>query len=122
MGPSAWMKSPSAPSLMTRILSPLSVGVILSERSGALAFGIVFEGFDPHGAAEAALQQFGVNAQRCFGHSFAGEVRRDVRHGAGGEHGALHGVQAVSYTHLRAHETVLDLVCRLLLEKKKTCN
>ena len=29
------------------------------------------------------------------------------------------GVVAVSYTHLRAHETVLDLVCRLLLEKKK---
>jgi len=28
--------------------------------------------------------------------------------------------QPVSYTHLRAHETVLDLVCRLLLEKKKT--
>ena len=26
---------------------------------------------------------------------------------------------AVSYTHLRAHETVLDLVCRLLLEKKQ---
>src|SRR5665811_2438063 len=25
----------------------------------------------------------------------------------------------VSYTHLRAHETVLDLVCRILLEKKK---
>ena len=31
----------------------------------------------------------------------------------------LNGAQAVSYTHLRAHETVLDLVCRLLLEKKK---
>src|SRR5665811_1706200 len=29
------------------------------------------------------------------------------------------GIKAVSYTHLRAHETVLDLVCRLLLEKKK---
>ena len=28
------------------------------------------------------------------------------------------GTKAVSYTHLRAHETVLDLVCRLLLEKK----
>ena len=27
-------------------------------------------------------------------------------------------IKAVSYTHLRAHETVLDLVCRLLLEKK----
>src|SRR5665811_155307 len=26
---------------------------------------------------------------------------------------------SVSYTHIRAHETVLDLVCRLLLEKKK---
>ena len=25
---------------------------------------------------------------------------------------------AVSYTHLRAQETVLDIVCRLLLEKK----
>ena len=29
---------------------------------------------------------------------------------------------SVSYTHLRAHETVLDLVCRLLLEKKKACH
>src|SRR5665648_1247123 len=28
-------------------------------------------------------------------------------------------VKAVSYTHLRAHETRHDLVCRLLLEKKK---
>src|SRR5680860_1750223 len=30
------------------------------------------------------------------------------------------GVRAVSYTHLRAHETDSYLVCRLLLEKKKT--
>ena len=30
-----------------------------------------------------------------------------------------HHAGTVSYTHLRAHETVLDLVCRLLLEKKK---
>src|SRR5450756_1728720 len=29
------------------------------------------------------------------------------------------GDEAVSYTHLRAHETRHDLVCRLLLEKKK---
>ena len=27
-------------------------------------------------------------------------------------------VEAVSYTHLRAHETLMNLVCRLLLEKK----
>src|SRR5665811_791146 len=30
----------------------------------------------------------------------------------------LRSQKPVSYTHLRAHETVLDLVCRLLLEKK----
>ena len=30
----------------------------------------------------------------------------------------FHSYNAVSYTHLRAHETVLDLVCRLLLENK----
>ncbi|GHU24826.1 hypothetical protein FACS189472_17880 [Alphaproteobacteria bacterium] len=29
------------------------------------------------------------------------------------------GKTAVSYTHLRAHETRGNLVCRLLLEKKK---
>ena len=34
----------------------------------------------------------------------------------------LASLGAVSYTHLRAHETVLDLVCRLLLEKKKQKN
>ena len=32
----------------------------------------------------------------------------------------VNGVSAVSYTHLRAHETDSYLVCRLLLEKKKT--
>ena len=32
----------------------------------------------------------------------------------------IQAVAAVSYTHLRAHETDSYLVCRLLLEKKKT--
>src|SRR5450756_2621715 len=31
-------------------------------------------------------------------------------------------MRSVSYTHLRAHETRHDLVCRLLLEKKKKQN
>src|SRR5665648_1218445 len=31
----------------------------------------------------------------------------------------MYTFDAVSYTHLRAHETRHDLVCRLLLEKKK---
>ena len=30
----------------------------------------------------------------------------------------VQSISAVSYTHLRAHETSLHLVCRLLLEKK----
>ena len=34
-------------------------------------------------------------------------------------HRGVLSLRPVSYTHLRAHETVLDLVCRLLLEKKK---
>ena len=42
-------------------------------------------------------------------------VRGDQEHPVGSREGFI----AVSYTHLRAHETVLDLVCRLLLEKKK---
>ena len=44
--------------------------------------------------------------QRLFGF---GAPKVDARH--------LHIYVSVSYTHLRAHETVLDLVCRLLLEK-----
>src|SRR5428012_17050 len=32
---------------------------------------------------------------------------------------AITRIDSVSYTHLRAHETRHDLVCRLLLEKKK---
>ena len=39
-------------------------------------------------------------------------------HTAQFDHRLRRRVIAVSYTHLRAHETVLDLVCRLLLEKK----
>ena len=39
----------------------------------------------------------------------------------GDEERLVHAVIVpVSYTHLRAHETVLDLVCRLLLEQTKT--
>ena len=34
----------------------------------------------------------------------------------------IEGNKAVPYTHLRAHETLLDRLCRLLLEKKKYCS
>ena len=45
-------------------------------------------------------------------------ARAMARHGRT-ETGVVYGFIAVSYTHLRAHETSLHLVCRLLLEKKK---
>src|SRR5665811_1814829 len=46
-------------------------------------------------------------------------VRAAAAFGAEGVICSPKTADAVSYTHLRAHETVLDLVCRLLLEKKK---
>ena len=63
------------------------------------------------------------------------DVAFPVLHGMYGEDGTIQGLfelaklpyvgcrvmgsSAVSYTHLRAHETGRNLVCRLLLEKKK---
>ena len=49
-----------------------------------------------------------------------GNVWNDPFYGGYGGYGGCSG--SVSYTHLRAHETVLDLVCRLLLEKKNNIN
>ena len=59
-----------------------------------------------------------VNADEVACDLFCLSARRVVAEHAVGQRGAAQPV-AVSYTHLRAHETVLDLVCRLLLEKKK---
>ena len=54
---------------------------------------------------------------RILGATIA-RVLRQLKH----DHRTVAMVVAVSYTHLRAHETVLDLVCRLLLEKKNNNN
>src|SRR5450756_2733313 len=54
-----------------------------------------------------------------------GVLRADFRPAEIAASYAQHGaacLSAVSYTHLRAHETRHDLVCRLLLEKKKNNN
>ena len=37
------------------------------------------------------------------------------------DHGVRATLMTVSYTHLRAHETVLDLVCRLLIDINTDC-
>src|SRR5450759_2302208 len=41
----------------------------------------------------------------------------DSLHAVGTYEEAVDSISSVSYTHLRAHETRHDLVCRLLLEK-----
>ena len=51
--------------------------------------------------------------------NFSGKFYNFVSYGVDRESGLIDYNIAVSYTHLRAHETVLDIVCRLLLEKKK---
>ena len=58
----------------------------------------------------AQLEQFAVRA-----HLLDAPVLDDQN-----ARGVADSRETVSYTHLRAHETVLDLVCRLLLEKKKS--
>ena len=52
----------------------------------------------------------------------AGFANEAIESGSGLPITCTVSIGAVSYTHLRAHETVLDLVCRLLLEKKKQQN
>ena len=98
----------------------------LSLELGGNAPFIVFDDADVDAAVEGAMASKYRNAgQTCvcanriyvqeavydeFAEKFSAKVRA-LKVG--------NGFEAVSYTHLRAHETVLDLVCRLLLEKKK---
>ena len=73
---------------------------------------IVLDDADIDEAVQAAhLSIFFFQGQACMGAS-----RIFVQRGIAEEFTR----KSVSYTHLQAHETVLDLVCRLLLEKKKT--
>ena len=60
-----------------------------------------------------------ARAVRRRGDSRPRHAGRQRREGPGVDRHQPGTCEAVSYTHLRAHETVLDLVCRLLLEKKK---
>ena len=64
-------------------------------------------GFVGHGMLDAA----------CPGFVFSAPTPDQMQ--AAAEHVDSGAGVPVSYTHLRAHETLMNLVCRLLLEKKK---
>src|SRR5450756_485019 len=82
---------------------------------------------DEHRAATAATREQ-LEADLAFIAPRIGQGERPGRPVGGGQQVQAQApeparvggaVAAVSYTHLRAHETRHDLVCRLLLEKKK---
>ena len=88
--------------------------------SGVLCVGLgaaaaILWGLDqPRGVVGPVLALAGVPLSACVVHTalvrrWAHRVMQPL---------AIWAV-SVSYTHLRAHEIVLELVCRLLLEKKK---
>ena len=56
-----------------------------------------------------------ANMERAFKHLIGEEIVRESSKLLI----LVYRANAVSYTHLRAHETLMNLVCRLLLEKKK---
>jgi len=80
--------------------------ISLERRFPQLRRGIVY--------TQADLQDIGRETDFD---AFCGFFPPKYRVGAGQDE-EYRCLKAVSYTHLRAHETVLDLVCRLLLEKK----
>src|SRR5660398_320350 len=60
------------------------------------------------------------NSTVCCGYDFHRlDGQHSHRYGAERQWRVVCRHHAVSYTHLRAHETKANLVCRLLLEKKK---
>src|SRR5680860_1204794 len=77
------------------------------------------------GYMEHCVEKYGLEEQIRFNCEVAEAVFDDARNLwtltlTNGE--TLEAQVAVSYTHLRAHETDSYLVCRLLLEKKKDTN
>ena len=64
------------------------------------------------------IAQLQSSGQQLHEASILGFTSNEVQNRAFNLDGLSKGAIPVSYTHLRAHETVLDIVCRLLLEKK----
>src|SRR5665811_1521239 len=92
---------------------------------GLPSWGILANGWESNEAPTSASFTHAVSedGERVFFYSHGEQYCHAKLEGANGT--SCDGLGAylnanlypVSYTHLRAHETVLDLVCRLLLEK-----
>src|SRR5680860_1664292 len=78
--------------------------------------GVVDQAHSPTPSARRCLDHHWITVDICNGFCIGNGVHDPVATGYRGKPTLLH---AVSYTHLRAHETDSYLVCRLLLEQKK---
>src|SRR5450756_2291376 len=76
------------------------------------------EGVESHGSNSSRCHYGKTQGQQANHHQASGLYARGPA-SAYQEAGPADAPGPVSYTHLRAHETRHDLVCRLLLEKKK---
>ena len=72
----------------------------------------------PH-IGNVGVNQFDVESHKMYASGMIVKEISRIRSNWRSEFSIQEYFETVSYTHLRAHETVLDLVCRLLLEKKK---
>eukprot|EP00658_Telonema_sp_P-2_P015982 TRINITY_DN16185_c0_g1_i6.p1 TRINITY_DN16185_c0_g1~~TRINITY_DN16185_c0_g1_i6.p1 ORF type:complete len:261 (+),score=56.95 TRINITY_DN16185_c0_g1_i6:98-880(+) len=95
------------------VYSSIYAALTISNRCGAL------------GSSLKALEVWGDVATiltHCLEHQFNTMALTALHHIVRDSSIGVYNISAVSYTHLRAHETPEHLVCRLLLEKKKKKN
>src|SRR5665811_2323786 len=99
--------SSSTPGVGAPKPAPLVNAGLLDRRMAMAVRGVPFRP-QPAAAVRAGVSQY--NAQPCSGVPRCPQPAPAV---------PPEGLEPVSYTHLRAHETVLELGSRLLIEKKK---
>src|SRR5665213_4574227 len=102
---------PSLPCAVSAPAGPAGRGTGPDQRFSGPAAGAIGSGGPLSAGSPTGVVAFGGGRQR-YGRLACGAAFR----ASGG--GLRRGVEPVSYTHLRAHETGRNLVCRLLLEKK----
>ena len=101
-------------------------GEICVENRGVMRFDVIARGAKGHSgvAGTGDLSEKLINARTALNEIFAKHLTLKAADGWQSQAKfpfinvgtvGVYNVTAVSYTHLRAHETVLDIVCRLLL-------